>query len=177
MACTRTLSLHHYVVIDCQKMGCRLIGWQRRLHKPSKGTRGLNLVPRWFFAIRRWSTYSILVLVCRNVGALFYFNLTCNVTQDYIPKFLNAFIGVQEELGYRRGNSSCLFELPSEFPWEGGRVSATLSFLMSKLTVTWLLSPSPFSVELCNRARQSITCTHSQKKRVVVRQFHSVQSW
>jgi len=26
----------------------------------------------------------------RNVGALFYFNLTRDVTHDYIPKFLNA---------------------------------------------------------------------------------------
>ena len=58
----------------------------------------------------------------RNVGAL----LTRDVTQEYIPKFLN---GCQEELGYRPGNSSCLFELPSAFPREGGIVSATLSFL------------------------------------------------
>ena len=75
-----------------------------------------------------WSAYSILVQVRRIVGAL----LTRDVTQEYIAKFLN---GCQE-LGYRPGNLSCLFELPSAFPREGGRVSATLSFLMFKLTVT-----------------------------------------
>jgi len=32
-----------------------------------------------------------------------------------------------------------------------------------------LLSPSPFWVEPCNQTRQSIACTHSQKKGVVVR--------
>ena len=65
----------------------------------------------------------------RNVGALFYFNLTRDVTQDYIPKFLN---GCQEELGCRPGNSSCLFELPSAFPREGGSLCyAILSYVQT----------------------------------------------
>ena len=38
-----------------------------------------------------WSAYSILVLVRRNVGALFYFNLTRDVTQPHseIPQCVN----------------------------------------------------------------------------------------
>ena len=43
------------------------------------------------------SAYSILVLVRRNIGVLFYFNLTCDVMQDYIPKFLVAWTGCQEQ--------------------------------------------------------------------------------
>ena len=35
------------------------------------------------------------------------------------------------------------------------------------------LSPSPFQVELSYRPRQSIACTHTQKKRAVVRQLHN----
>ena len=33
-----------------------------------------------------WSAYSILVLVRRNGGTLFHFNLTRDVMQDYNPK-------------------------------------------------------------------------------------------
>jgi len=105
-----------------------------------------------------WSAYSILVLVHRNVGALFYFNLTCDVTQDYIPEFVNRLSRTScRELGRWRGNSSYLFELPSLFPREGGRASATLSFLMFKLTVTW---KTALSISLLSRTLQSNKTKH-----------------
>ena len=100
-----------------------------------------------------WSAYSILVLVHWNVGALFYFNLTYDVTQDYIPKVLNG----RQELGCWWNNSSCLFELPYVFPWEWGRVSATLSFLMFKVTMTW---KTAFSISVLSQTLQSSKTKH-----------------
>ena len=46
-------------------------------HAVGKNTSGNPPIPFW-------------VPVCRNASALFYFNLTCDVMQDYIPKIHNA---------------------------------------------------------------------------------------
>ena len=61
------------------------------------------------------------------------------------------------ELGRWRGNSSCLFELPSPFPREGGRASAMLSFLTFKLTVTW---KTALSISVLSRTLQLNNTKH-----------------
>ena len=132
-------------------------------------------ISQWNVKYVWWSAYSILVLVCQNVGTLFYFNLTRDITQDYIP---NSSIGepaVKKNLDVDEAIQAVCLSLPLRSHGKGEESLLRYPFLCSNLER--LLPTSPFWIELCNRARRSIACTHSQKKRVVVRQLHSIQSW